>query len=609
MKRFYFLAGLLFAGGSLLAQSVGIGTTTPNANAMLDINSNTKGILVPRTSTTTRLTIPAVKGLLVYDTTTSSFWFSNGSVWNEMASGGASLWTASGTNIYNNNTGNVGIGTSTPTSKLHVSGSLKLEATGPDLQFSQSGISKVYVQSSGDDLRMGTNSGNSAGKMIIRMDGTNRIYIDSIGQVGIGRSAPAYDLDINGNVRIQTTSPSGKSTLNLYANPYNGFDPYAPPGILFSNYQNLGGGNYDFTTKFRLEMMGGITERLKLYHVDYDNQLVINKNGNVGINESFPTEKLQVDGNILLEDVAPLLKLKSTSMAAAGLEPGIEFNSSTANLARVQYTNGGLAFNASGTSSSQLFLKNGFLGINNTNPQERLDVLGNGIFDGNNPTIQLQQFDVDKGFLQLNGNDIRIGANSSNTTGKFVVRTGGADQVYVDQNGNMGFGVSAPISRLQILTGDDASLSTHGYVMLGSVTGSNLILDNNEIMARSNGAVGNLVLQNDGGTVRIGNVAVPSGYKFAVNGKMLCEELRVKLAANWPDYVFRNDYRLLPLPELKKFIEQNNHLPNIPKAETIEKEGMEVGDMQKKMMEKIEELTLYIIDLQKQVDELKRKEK
>jgi hypothetical protein len=85
----------------------------------------------------------------------------------------------------------------------------------------------------------------------------------------------------------------------------------------------------------------------------------------------------------------------------------------------------------------------------------------------------------------------------------------------------------------------------------------------------------------------------------------MCEELRVQLRANWPDYVFNNNYKLLPLAELKKFIQQNNHLPNIPKASVIEKEGIEVGDMQKKMMEKIEELTLYILDLQKQVDELK----
>ena len=61
------------------------------------------------------------------------------------------------------------------------------------------------------------------------------------------------------------------------------------------------------------------------------------------------------------------------------------------------------------------------------------------------------------------------------------------------------------------------------------------------------------------------------------------------------------------MSELDKFISVNKHLPNIPAAAAIEKEGMEVGDMQKKMMEKIEELTLYIIDLQKQIDSMKEK--
>ena len=64
----------------------------------------------------------------------------------------------------------------------------------------------------------------------------------------------------------------------------------------------------------------------------------------------------------------------------------------------------------------------------------------------------------------------------------------------------------------------------------------------------------------------------------------------------------------MPLNKLDQFIKTNNHLPNIPKAQAIEKSGIAVGDMQKRMMEKIEELTLYIIDLQKQVTELKNKE-
>ncbi|CAN5686071.1 hypothetical protein BH10BAC3_BH10BAC3_37570 [soil metagenome] len=106
------------------AQSVGINNTTPHASAILDVKSNNKGVLLPRTSTTSRVAIvnPA-KGLILYDTTTSGFWFHNGTAWAQLSVGGASnYWTTSGSDIYNNNTGNVGIGTNTPAAKLHIKG-------------------------------------------------------------------------------------------------------------------------------------------------------------------------------------------------------------------------------------------------------------------------------------------------------------------------------------------------------------------------------------------------------------------------------------------------------------------------------------------------------
>jgi hypothetical protein len=72
----------------MVAQSVGINNNTPDASAVLDIKSNTKGILIPRTSSSSRIGIinPA-KGLMVYDTTTSSFWFYNASAWKEITTG------------------------------------------------------------------------------------------------------------------------------------------------------------------------------------------------------------------------------------------------------------------------------------------------------------------------------------------------------------------------------------------------------------------------------------------------------------------------------------------------------------------------------------------
>ena len=139
-------------------------------------------------------------------------------------------------------------------------------------------------------------------------------------------------------------------------------------------------------------------------------------------------------------------------------------------------------------------------------------------------------------------------------------------------------------------------------------------MDNNEIMARNNGATSTLYLNNDGGDVSMcyagGNVmigaSVPAtGYLLSVDGKVMCEELKVQMSGSWPDYVFADDYTLPTLYELEASIKQNKHLPGIPSAAVVEAEGIEVVAMQVQMMEKIEELTLYIIELQKQIDALK----
>ena len=79
----------------------------------------------------------------------------------------------------------------------------------------------------------------------------------------------------------------------------------------------------------------------------------------------------------------------------------------------------------------------------------------------------------------------------------------------------------------------------------------------------------------------------------------MAEEIRVQSMAAWPDYVFKKDYPLPTLSELEKQIAKHGHLPNIPDAQTIDKEGIKLGDMQTRMMEKIEELTLYLIQMDK----------
>lgn len=106
------------------------------------------------------------------------------------------------------------------------------------------------------------------------------------------------------------------------------------------------------------------------------------------------------------------------------------------------------------------------------------------------------------------------------------------------------------------------------------------------------------------GQVGIGTTNV-AGYQLAVNGSIHSKEVVVESA--WADYVFDKKYSLCPLEEVEAFILRNNHLPNIPSSKEIEENGLHLGDVQKKMMEKIEELTLYVIELKKEVETLKKK--
>jgi hypothetical protein len=97
-----------------------------------------------------------------------------------------------------------------------------------------------------------------------------------------------------------------------------------------------------------------------------------------------------------------------------------------------------------------------------------------------------------------------------------------------------------------------------------------------------------------------------SDFKLCVNGKIVATEVLVKLRQDWPDYVFKKDYKLKSIKEVSSFVKQYGHLPGVPSAKEMETQGLNTGEMFNLQMQKIEELTLYIIDLQKQIDALKQ---
>lgn len=111
------------------------------------------------------------------------------------------------------------------------------------------------------------------------------------------------------------------------------------------------------------------------------------------------------------------------------------------------------------------------------------------------------------------------------------------------------------------------------------------------------------------GRVRIGEVNTQvDGYKLYVEQGILTEKVKVaiKNSKDWYDHVFQKDYPLMPLNVLDEYIQKNHHLPGIPTTAEVMKEGIDLGNMNALLLKKVEELTLYTIQLKKELDETKK---
>ena len=110
------------------------------------------------------------------------------------------------------------------------------------------------------------------------------------------------------------------------------------------------------------------------------------------------------------------------------------------------------------------------------------------------------------------------------------------------------------------------------------------------------------------GKVMIGiaspSTALLNDYSLAVNGSALFTKAVVKLNANWPDYVFSKNYELPTLASIEKYINENSHLPGVASAKEVEKNGVDLGDNQAVLLKKVEELTLYMIDMDKKMHQV-----
>ncbi len=203
-------------------------------------------------------------------------------------------------------------------------------------------------------------------------------------------------------------------------------------------------------------------------------------------------------------------------------------------------------------------------------------------------------------------------------------KKGALSQVAINSDGNVGIGTTTPGHRLQVageiaIFGAGLDGSSLEKTVIYSDNANNLLFDapkknnvkyNVEFNWRGGGTPG-LFLQGTTGNLGVGT-KIPS-HKLQVagsakiDGELVVASIRAK---EWkvevPDYVFRDGYNLRSIKQVEEFVKTNQHLPEIPSAKELNANGMDLAEMNLNLLKKVEELTLYVIDLQKQIDNLKK---
>ena len=206
---------------------------------------------------------------------------------------------------------------------------------------------------------------------------------------------------------------------------------------------------------------------------------------------------------------------------------------------------------------------------------------------------------------------------------------GGANgRMYINTLGNVGIGTTAPGAKLNVVASEairvtgtgtsgvtssgyisffDSNNTTRlGYIGDGSTGTNDLILlaDAGGGLNLGSGGSAYRLYINSSGQISV-NTSDAKGYQFAVNGSAIATAMTVKLNANWPDYVFKKDYHLPALAEVKTYIDQNHHLPEMPTETQVIKDGINLGEMNRLLTKKVEELTLYAIEQDRKQNEQK----
>ncbi len=430
-----------------------------------------------------------------------------------------------------------------------------------------------------------TNNSNATGRMYIGTrryydklgTGNNWYYNDAIiiDDYGIDLN---WDTNITGNVGIGTTTLTERLNVDGNIKVTRAGNGYGP-GIYLNAEPNSNGKSYMIGSTANVATSGA--GKLIFRDVDAEiNRMVLDENGNLGIGTPSPTTKLNVNGDVVLGGT-----VQATGSSNAVLTIRGDWN---------------------GTSNPQLIIggqtnaaKEMQIGFDITNDQGFIQATHDGVgvkplilqrFGGNlgiGITNPLQKMHLDEGIILI----------TKTTTPQIRLNTNNTDNIDSDRaffgiaTGNDNF-INGSKAGDTVLRGRSTE---NGSLILGVGT-------NNEGMR---------ILYD--GSVILGCSNPESGSKLTVAGKISAQDITIKADAGGADFVFEKDYALPSLQHVEQFIQQNKHLPEIPSSQEMQENGVQVSEMQTKLLQKIEELTLYIINqdkynkkLEARIDELEK---
>ncbi len=215
----------------------------------------------------------------------------------------------------------------------------------------------------------------------------------------------------------------------------------------------------------------------------------------------------------------------------------------------------------------------------------------------------------------------------------FILEANGIPSLWIKPTGKIGIGTSQPVSKLTLAGGDlgidaghriqsnsfgddyiDLREAEYNFIARGhSLLHLNQLFNMASTISLGDGSNINTLINAGGGTavyvegttgnVGIGTITPDPNFKLSVNGSIRVKEVLVQ--SGWSDFVFSPGYRLEPLPMVEKYIREQGHLKDIPAAAEIADCGLNISAVMPVMMKKIEELTLYVVELEKEVRQLR----